>query len=71
MKDVERFSTLSSDIEPIYALDNFDTSSFSRNTYGGGVQLYVRRSLNSKKVLQLTFMHTYMECVFAQYKLGS
>ena len=59
---------LISDLEPLYYLDNFDTFSCSRNTYGGGVQLYVRKFYHSEKVHDLTFMHAHLEVVFIRFK---
>ena len=59
---------LTADIEPLYYLNGFDSFSCSRNTQGGGVQLYVRQIYRSEKVGKLTFMYDCLECVFVRYK---
>ena len=59
---------LTANLEPLYHWNRFDSFSCSRNTQGGGVQLYVRQIYRSEKVCKLAFMYDCLECVFVRCK---
>lgn len=62
---------LSPDIESLYNIPQYQLFANSRNTYGGGVALYISRKFPCFSIVELCLMEAHIETLFLEMKCDS